>query len=200
MGRLTRPRMSAGRGFTGQRWEGKQVGAVAGQGWEPGGNPSQVPRKGRLTAMGRGNVPAEPEVGDGQQPRTLGRKEPTPQEVVLTAGEQGDVRAWALSCRETHVRSVPQPRPGEGGPQSPKEPPLMTISRRLSLSWGQSSWEQGRPHRVSGAGGGRCAGRQPDPGTVSVSSALRGSSRASPARQVVSAAPGPARTSRRSGW
>ena len=125
---------------------------MARQGWEPGGNPSQVPRKGKLTATGRGNVPAEPEVGDGQQPRTLGRKEPTPQEVVLTAGEQGDVRAWALSCREAHAWSVPQPGPGKGGLSSPRSPPLMTVSHRLSLSSGQSSWEQGRPHRVSGAG------------------------------------------------
>lgn len=47
-----------------------------------------VPRKGTLTVMVGEEAPTEAGVGDGSILRTLGRKKPTPQEVVRTAGQK----------------------------------------------------------------------------------------------------------------
>lgn len=177
----------------GREGRGHRKGAVGTQGWEPGGNPSHNPRKGRLTGAGRGKAPAEAEVGEGQQPRTLGRKKPNPGGGPESRGVGRTSAPGPPSCREARVRSVPQPGPDEEGLQSPREPCFMTASRGLSRAWRRELLGAGlHPRGCFWSAGRAIPAGSP---TLAVSPVASGS-----AERAVSAAPGPAHTSRRSGW
>lgn len=137
--------------------------------------------------------------GRWQQPEDSGRKETLPlgggQDSRADVGPSPELQRGRCSeCPPVRARNT-QAR--GGGPQSPKEAVCMTISEAASPGGappGPGAWAP--PVSLWSAGGVGCsaAGSWAQAQPVWCVAASPG-----PAGQVVSAAPGPARTSRRSG-